>query len=998
MTSTAPRRPASTGLPQAEFVTANRLAAEGQLEEAEAAYRRLLDVAPGSAPLLCKLGDLVRRKSQPREALSWYEQAIAADPAFPWAHVGQADALVDLHEPQKAVSALERAQAADPSLTFISGRIQELRDAKARERQPHPLEIGTYWPADAPPPLSEPDSAARKRIAFIAWDLGHNAMGRALTLAEMAARVADCEVLGPLFRRYGGDLWPPLRDGPRLVPIRGFRAEGMADLLDQAIAVVEANPCDIAWVSKARFPGLLIGFLYKAIHRASVIIDLDDDELAMVGADEGLSFDEFVRDGAPEWDQPFGRRWTQLAQSMIPWADVITVCNPVLRERHGGILIRHARWEDAFDKAAPRRNELRAEFGLSGSDKVVLFLGTAHRHKGIVQVVEALEEIGDPDAVFCIAGSIPDASLASFLESQEAVRVKRLGEQPFARLAEINAIADVVCLLQESDNRIAQSQTPAKITDALASGTRVIATPTPPLMDLAGEGGVTTIGDAGLVASLRAALDPDRTDAGSAEARRAFFRAELSFAANLPRVEEAIAAARQRRSHLAPDFLRILHYIELTVPGGLSRRALEFLNQVLPQRTAVGPLVSTERGLNIVFFWKQNDSGLYGRRQDMLLREMASSPRVNRILHVEAPISIDALAVDAAGNGVSRPAQARLVSANVLARFLETEDEDRLHRRSFIFGPPGRTLLGRTLPQRADFADTVRGWLAKLGMTENVLAWVCPVVPQFAEIHDRVGFSFTVADVIDDQRAWPMTDAHREMVESGYRDTFALADMAFANCEPVAGWVRDVVRDVFVVPNGIEPPPGDVDSWEVPPALRRLNRPIIGYAGNMSHRIDWALLADVADARPDWTIVLIGAVPGDSEDCARVIRRRNVHALGPIPYEKARAFIAAFDVAIVPHAVDAISERMNPLKIYVYRSLGLPVVSTPVPNADDLADEVGFAASSASFVAEIDRRLAVRRERGRIYPARRDDLTWRSRMETIFQAIDTVSASRGTRR
>ena len=89
---------------------------------------------------------------------------------------------------------------------------------------------------------------------------------------------------------------------------------------------------------------------------------------------------------------------------------------------------------------------------------------------------------------------------------------------------------------------------------------------------------------------------------------------------------------------------------------------------------------------------------------------------------------------------------------------------------------------------------------------------------------------------------------------------------------------------------------------------------------------------------------------------------------------------------------------MNPLKIYVYRSLGLPVVSTPVPNADDLADEVGFAASSASFVAEIDRRLAVRRERGRIYPARRDDLTWRSRMETIFQAIDTVSASRGTRR
>ncbi len=113
------------------------------------------------------------------------------------------------------------------------------------------------------------------------------------------------------------------------------------------------------------------------------------------------------------------------------------------------------------------------------------------------------------------------------------------------------------------------------------------------------------------------------------------------------------------------------------------------------------------------------------------------------------------------------------------------------------------------------------------------------------------------------------------------------------------------------------------DDWEMPAELQRLTRPIVGYAGNLSHRIDWELLDAVAAARPDWSFVIIGEPPAKGP-YRRIASRPNVHPLGVIPYEAALRYIAHFDVAMIPHAHSAISENMNPLKLYVYRGLGVP--------------------------------------------------------------------------
>src|SRR6185503_15476930 len=98
-------------------------------------------------------------------------------------------------------------------------------------------------------------------------------------------------------------------------------------------------------------------------------------------------------------------------------------------------------------------------------------------------------------------------------------------------------------------------------------------------------------------------------------------------------------------------------------------------------------------GVNLVFFWKQNDSGVYGRRSGMLLQQLAAMPNINKILHIDAPISVDSL--NALTNAKDKQGQSRFVMSNTINRFLEVSDDNRVKRRSFIYRGKESQLLGR---------------------------------------------------------------------------------------------------------------------------------------------------------------------------------------------------------------------------------------------------------------------------------------------------------------
>ena len=185
-----------------------------------------------------------------------------------------------------------------------------------------------------------------------------------------------------------------------------------------------------------------------------------------------------------------------------------------------------------------------------------------------------------------------------------------------------------------------------------------------------------------------------------------------------------------------------------------------------------------------------------------------------------------------------------------------------------------------------------------------------------------------VADVVDDNRTWytPGTPAF-ERIEQNYADVLARSDVVLANCEPVAESMETFTARVHVVPNACELP-GELPIGARPAELRDVRGPIIGYAGNLSGRIDLELLRQLARARRDWTFVLLGSTHLDQSALA-LGSEPNVRLIGTKRYEEAQNIISHFDVALIPHLDNEMSRSMNPLKAYVYCALGVPIVSTP---------------------------------------------------------------------
>ena len=80
-------------------------------------------------------------------------------------------------------------------------------------------------------------------------------------------------------------------------------------------------------------------------------------------------------------------------------------------------------------------------------------------------------------------------------------------------------------------------------------------------------------------------------------------------------------------------------------------------------------------------------------------------------------------------------------------------------------------------------------------------------------------------------------------------------------------------------------------------------------------------------------------------DSATLPRRENLHWFGSRPYDRLPAITKGFDVCLMPFALNAATEFINPTKALEYMAAGRPVVSTAL-------DEVRTNFSSVSRVAE----------------------------------------------
>jgi glycosyltransferase involved in cell wall biosynthesis len=113
-----------------------------------------------------------------------------------------------------------------------------------------------------------------------------------------------------------------------------------------------------------------------------------------------------------------------------------------------------------------------------------------------------------------------------------------------------------------------------------------------------------------------------------------------------------------------------------------------------------------------------------------------------------------------------------------------------------------------------------------------------------------------------------------------------------------------------------------------PPDQAGIAHPRLGFFGVIDERMDLRLLEAVAQARPQWQIVMLGPVTKIDE--ADLPRLPNIHYLGSKAYADLPKYVAGWDVALMPFAKNESTRFISPTKTPEYLAAGKPVVSTSI--------------------------------------------------------------------
>jgi beta-glucosidase/6-phospho-beta-glucosidase/beta-galactosidase/glycosyltransferase involved in cell wall biosynthesis len=145
-------------------------------------------------------------------------------------------------------------------------------------------------------------------------------------------------------------------------------------------------------------------------------------------------------------------------------------------------------------------------------------------------------------------------------------------------------------------------------------------------------------------------------------------------------------------------------------------------------------------------------------------------------------------------------------------------------------------------------------------------------------------------------------------------------------------------------------------SRPVPADIDFAARPILGYFGVVDERLDYALIDELARRRPDWSVAMVGPVV--KVDPNHLPHAPNLYWLGGRDYQVLPDYCRAFDVCLMPFAMNKATEFINPTKGLEYMATGRPIVSTPVRDVvKQWSDIVHIADTPDAFVSAVERAL-----------------------------------------
>lgn len=217
----------------------------------------------------------------------------------------------------------------------------------------------------------------------------------------------------------------------------------------------------------------------------------------------------------------------------------------------------------------------------------------------------------------------------------------------------------------------------------------------------------------------------------------------------------------------------------------------------------------------------------------------------------------------------------------------------------------------------------------------------------FSPLLEKINFETVVYDCMDELSLFKGAPVHLINQE---KYLMAHADIVFTGGKSLYESKRQLHSNVYCFPSSVDEEHFAQALNGISPAadIASLPKPIVGYYGVIDERIDLDLLHKCAKKLHDVSFVMIGPL-AKIED-ADLPKENNIHYLGMKSYNELPNYLKAFDIAMMPFALNDATKYISPTKTLEYMAAGKPIISTKITDVvRDYSDSVTLIENDGEF-------------------------------------------------
>ena len=199
--------------------------------------------------------------------------------------------------------------------------------------------------------------------------------------------------------------------------------------------------------------------------------------------------------------------------------------------------------------------------------------------------------------------------------------------------------------------------------------------------------------------------------------------------------------------------------------------------------------------------------------------------------------------------------------------------------------------------------------------------------PMALPFTDHLTPELVIYDCMDELSAFKFAPPQLTILE---KELFKKADIVFTGGNSIYEFKKDQHHNIYSFPSSIDKHHFGLARKKTvdPEDQKHIPHPRFGFFGVVDERFDIDLIDQVAKQRPEWHFVILGPVV--KIDPNSLPRYENVHYLGGKKYDELPSYLAGWDIALVPFAMNESTRFISPTKTPEYLAAGKPVISTPI--------------------------------------------------------------------